>query len=103
MKKIFSLAAFLMGTALTLPATAQDGTIKEVGKDIKKGAQKVGDKTAEIASKGKARVTDEEHKDKVGPNGENIFIDNHSRYYWIDKQGHRHYVIEAQLKAKPKE
>ncbi len=26
--------------------------------------------------------------------------DGHSRYYWIDKKGHRHYVKEAELKAR---
>jgi hypothetical protein len=103
MKKMISLAVLALGLFAAAPANAQDGTIKEVGKDIKKGAQKAGNKTAEIASKGKSRVTDTEHKDKVGPNGENIFIDNHSRYYWVDDKGKRHYVTEAQLKDKPKQ
>jgi predicted small secreted protein len=103
MKKMISLAVLALALSVAAPANAQDGTIKEVGKDIKKGAQKAGNKTAEIASKGKSRVTDSEHKDKVGPNGENIFIDNHSRYYWVDDKGKRHYVTEAQLKDKPKE
>ena len=103
MKKIISLAVLALALSASAPASAQDGTIKEVGKDIKKGAQKAGNKTAEIASKGKSRVTDTEQKDKVGPNGENIFIDNHSRYYWVDDKGKRHYVTEAQLKDKPKQ
>ena len=103
MKKFISFAAILLALAATNPIAAQYGTIKEVGKDIKKGAKKAGNKTAEIASKGKSRVTDTEHKDKVGPNGENIFIDNHARYYWVDDKGKRHYVTEAQLKDKPKE
>lgn len=101
MKQIFFIAGTLFCMALTQPATAQEETLKEVGKDIKKGAKKAGNKTAEIAPKGKARITDTEHKDKVGPNGENIFIDNHSRYYWVDEKGKRHYVTEAQLKEKP--
>lgn len=103
MKKITSLVMLLFALAMAQPATAQDGTIKEVGKDLKKGAQKAGNKTAEVASKGKSRITDTEHKDKVGPNGENIFIDNHSRCYWVDDNGKRHYVTEAQLKDKPKD
>lgn len=101
MKKIFLLAAALFCLNLLQPAAAQDDTVKEIGKDIKKGAKKAGNKTAELASKGKSRITDTEHKDKVGPNGENIFIDNHSRYYWVDDKGKRHYVTEAQLKDKP--
>lgn len=97
------LIAALMAACTTLTATAQDGTLKEVGNDIKSGAKKAGDKTAEVASKGKARITDAEHKDKVGPNGENIYIDNHARFYWVDDKGKRHYVAEAQLKEKPKQ
>ena len=72
----------------------------EVGQDIKKGAKKAGNKTAEVASKGKAKVTDERYKDKYGPNGETIYIDNHSKYYWVDKKGKRHYVTEESLRAK---
>ncbi|OLY92948.1 hypothetical protein SAMN05444008_10444 [Cnuella takakiae] len=103
MKKILSIAAILAATSLTVPAFAQNSKVEKVGQDIKKGAKKAGNKTAEIASKGKSRVTDTEHKDKVGPNGENIFIDNHSRYYWVDDKGKRHYVTEGQLKDKPKD
>ena len=60
----------------------------------------MGHKSAEVASKGKAVVTDEMHKDKVGPNGETIYIDNHAKYYWVDKKGTRHYVTETELKVK---
>jgi hypothetical protein len=73
---------------------------KKVGKATTKGAKKVGHKSAEVASKGKATITDETHKDKVGPNGETIYIDNHAKYYWVDKKGTRHYVTEAELKVK---
>jgi hypothetical protein len=60
----------------------------------------VGHKSAEVASKGKAAITDETHKDKVGPNGETIYIDNHAKFYWVDKKGTRHYVTESELKVK---
>ena len=99
MKKIMSicLITFFLGYASTAVAQEEDKSAK---KEVKKGAKKVGNKTAEVASKGKAKVTDERHKDKVGPNGETIYIDNHAKYYWVDKKGRRHYVTEAQLKNK---
>ena len=99
MKKILSicLITFFLGYASTSLAQDDDKSVK---KEVKKGAKKVGNKTAEVASKGKAKVTDERHKDKVGPNGETIYIDNHAKFYWVDKKGHRHYVTEAQLKDK---
>lgn len=73
---------------------------KKAAKATKKAAKKVGNETAEAASNAKAAVTDQMHKDKVGPNGQTIYIDNHSKYYWIDDKGKRHYVTESELKAK---
>lgn len=122
MKKFFGLALVTIGLGFSSAAFAQDadetsttqevksGTkkvahktatgAKKVGKATAKGAKTVGNKTAEVASKGKAKVTDERHKDKVGPNGEVIYIDNHSKYYWVDKKGNRHYVTDTELKMK---
>ena len=105
MKKISGIVAILFMLGLPVAIHAQDSTsaVKKTGKAIKKGAKKVGNKTAEVASKGKAAITDEKNKDKVGPAGQTIYIDNHSKYYWVDDKGHRHYVTEAELKAKPKD
>lgn len=97
MKKFFGIATFLLfGFALS----AQAQTVEKAEEKIEKGAKKVGNKTAEVASKGKAKLTDQVYKDKVGPDGETVYIDNHSKYYWIDKKGKRHYATEAELKAK---
>lgn len=104
MKKIVMLAAFAfcIGTA----AYAQD-TTSTIGQKIKKGAQKAGKgvkkaghKTAELASKGASTVVDKTDEGRVGPDGQKIYIDNKSKYYWIDKKGHKQYVTEAQLKPK---
>jgi hypothetical protein len=105
MKKISGIVAILIMLGLPVAIHAQDSTstVKKTGKAIKKGAKKVGNKTAEVASKGKAAITDEKSKDKVGPAGQTIYIDNHAKYYWVDKKGHRHYVTEAELKDKPKD
>jgi hypothetical protein len=100
MKKIIGFAAVLF--MLSLPATIQAQEVKKAGQAVKKGAKKAGNKTAEVASKGKAAITDEKHKDKVGPDGQTIYIDNHAKFYWVDDKGRRHYVTEAELKDKPK-
>jgi hypothetical protein len=99
MKKLIGIALITCCLGITSATYAQDDTSK-VTKKVKKAARKTADKTAEVASKGKAVVTDQVHKDKVGPGGETIYIDNHSKYYWIDKKGTRHYVLESELKAK---
>lgn len=107
MKKIWIAGAVLLALGIQAPVYAQEETAKEVkeagkkaGQKVKTGAKKAGTKTAEVTSKGKSKITDAEHKDKVGPNGETIYIDNHARYYWIDKGGRRHYLIESELKDK---
>lgn len=110
MKKLLSISAFLLFIGFS-PTLHAQSTVDKVGNKVEKGAKKaahgvekgakkVGHKTAEVASKGKATITDEEYKDKVGPEGQTVYIDNHSRYYWVDKKGHRNYVKESQLKAK---
>lgn len=96
MKKIVGIGIMSLFLGLSATTYAQE----KVKEEVKKDAKKVGNKTAEVASKGKAKLTDQKHKDKVGPNGQTIYIDNHSKYYWVDKKGHRHYVTEAQLKTK---
>ena len=70
---------------------------KKTGKAIGKGAKKAGNKTAELASKGVAEVKDKTYKDKEGPNGETIYIDAHSKYYWVDKKGAKHYIAKEVL------
>lgn len=72
----------------------------KTGKAISKGAKKIGNKTAEIASKGKSAVVDRIYDDKQGPNGEKIYIDGQSKYYYVDKKGHKKYVAENRLKDK---
>lgn len=92
MKRIAGI--FLLGCFIAMGAGAQ------VKKTIDTTAKKVGHKTAEIASKGKSAVVDAKYKDKVGPDGETIYIDHSSRYYFIDKKGKKVYVPKARLKDK---
>ena len=100
MKKLFGVVAFLFCLGLSYSVNAQ--AVKKTTHAVEKGAKKAGNETAEVASKGKATITDKVYKDKVGPKGQKIYIDDHSRYYWIDEKGHRNYVTEAELKPKNK-
>ena len=97
MKKILGIALVLfIGTATV--SNAQ--TVKKTKEAVKNGAKKTGHKTAEVASKGAARVTDKRVNGKTGPNNETIYIDSNSKYYWIDKKGKRHYIAYSALKTK---
>jgi len=100
MKKLIGIVAFLFCMGLSFSASAR--AVKKTTQTVKKEAKKAGNKTAEVASKGKATVTDNVYKDKVGPGGQTVYIDDHSRYYWIDEKGHKNYVTEAELKSKNK-
>jgi len=73
---------------------------KKVGHETAKGAKKVGNETAEVASKGKSKVADKTYKDKVGPDGQTIYIDGHSKYYYVDEKGHKQYVSSTDLRNK---
>jgi hypothetical protein len=90
MKKL-SIALFVfMGVVFTTQAQV-DST-----------AKKVGNKTAELASKGKSAVVDEVYKNKIGPEGQTpIYIDHNSKYYYVDKKGKKVYVPKSDLKDKP--
>ncbi|TZF81164.1 hypothetical protein FW774_19115 [Pedobacter sp. BS3] len=105
MKAIWKIAAIAVCMAVATGASAQDkkkDTVK-IGEGIDRAAKKVGHKTAEVASKGAAKIVDKTYKDKVGPQGQTIYIDSHSKYYWINKKGEKVYVTKAQLKDAPKE
>ena len=99
MKKLVSILSVCLILGLSTNVNAQS-KVKEAGHEIKKGAKKVGHETAEVASKGKSKITDQTYKDKVGPDNQTIYIDRHNRYYWVDEKGHRHYVTKEELKDK---
>lgn len=111
MKKGITVSAIAMAAVLfsAAGACAQENDTSTVGQDlkkaaqetghaVKKGAKKVGNKTAELASKGKSAVVDKVYEDKKGPDGQTIYINNKSQYYWVDKKGHHHFVDESDLK-----
>lgn len=116
MKKIFGIA-FIALLGLSAPAFAQNkvertagdawrGTKKGAGKawkGTKKGAKAAGNKTAELASKGAANVHDKKSGEWVGPEGQTIYVDDGSKYYWINGSGRKIYVSESALKAKNKQ
>lgn len=87
---------------------AQDSTknsgfkdaLKKTGKAIGKGAKAAGNKTAELASKGHAAVVDKVVEDKLGPDGQKIYVNKDDEYYWIDKKGHKQFVTEEDLVEK---
>ena len=111
MKKIFAIAIIAL-LGLSTPSFAQSkvdkaahGVKKGASKawhGTKKGAKKVGNETAELATKGKAKLTDKKSSQWIGPEGQTIYVDDGNKYYWINGKGKRIYVSQAALRAKQK-
>jgi len=119
MKKLIGIAVIAALVGWTIPSYAQDSTqkdegtvkkvehgvakgAKKVGKGVAKGAKKAGNETAELATKGKAKVTDKKSDEWVGPEGQTIYVDDGTKYYWINEKGGRVFVTADQLKPKQK-
>lgn len=105
MKKLFGIALIAL-LGLSAPAFAQDSKVekgaKKTWKGTKKGAKKAGHKTAELASKGKAGVTDKKSDVWIGPEGQTIYRTGDNRYYWVNGRGKRIWVSEKALRARNK-
>jgi hypothetical protein len=85
---------------ITVISLTTIGCSHKTTQGIKDTANKAGNKTAEIASKGAAQITDKVYEGKVGPQGQTIYIDENSKYFYIDNKGHRVFVKESKLKNK---
>jgi hypothetical protein len=57
-------------------------------------------KVTRTPSKGAGDLSDQRHDTKVGPNGETIYVDRDTKYYYIDTSGKKVYVTKMQLKDK---
>lgn len=103
MKKLFVLAASAAFLTFSYAAHAQEKKdTTTTGYHVKKDAKKVGNKTAEIATNGESKVVDKTYADKVGPNDETVYIDKHSKYYYVDGKGKKIYISKMEMKDKKK-
>lgn len=101
MKKSILFAGLLFTAAINVNAQDKDTTkLERAGKAVDKAATKGANKTAELASKGKSAVVDNVYKDKTGPDGQTVYIDHSSKYYYVNSKGKKVYVKEAELKSK---
>lgn len=94
------IAAGIFSFTLAQAQTKKDTTF---GQKVGKTATDVGDATAHTAVSGTAAVTDKVYKGKMGPDGQTIYINKYSHYFYIDKKGKRVYLKKSELKDKPKD
>ena len=104
---IGSLAAIAMIASVTLTASAQEKkteagkVIQKTGKAVEKGAKSVGNKTAEVAVKGGAKVVDQTYKGKMAPDGSNVYIDGKNNKYYVNSKGAKVYLKAIQIRNRP--
>lgn len=105
-KKILTgIAAIALMTSVSFSAVAQEKKTK-AGKAIQKtgeAAKSVGNKTAEVAVKGTAKVVDAKYKGKLAPDGSDVYIDGKNNKYYINSKGAKVYLKASQIKDKPKD
>ncbi|WP_199121145.1 hypothetical protein [Pedobacter sp. ASV28] len=75
--------------------------LQKTGKAVEKGASAVGNKTAEVAVKGSAKVVDKTYKGKMAPDGSDVYIDGKNRKFYINKKGGKVYLKASQIRNKP--
>lgn len=112
MKKKYIIGLFAVAalSLFSLNAIAQEKkekktevgkALQKTGKAVEKGATAVGNKTAEVAVKGSAKVADQTYKSKMAPDGSNVYIDGKNRKYYVNKKGAKIYLKASQIRNKP--
>ncbi|MNQ82226.1 hypothetical protein D3C85_972730 [compost metagenome] len=99
-KYLFGGLALAFLSTLALNSNAQEKK-ESVGQVISKTATKVGNKTAEVAVKGTAKVADQTYKGKMAPDGSDVYINGKNKKYYINKKGAKVYLKESQIKTRP--
>jgi predicted small secreted protein len=100
---IGSLAAMAMIASVSFSANAQEKKT-EAGKVLQKtgkAAKSVGNKTAEVAVKGTAKVVDAKFKGKMAPDGSDVYIDGKNNKYYINSKGAKVYLKASQIRIRP--
>ena len=98
-KVVNGLLIIALSAATAFSSFAQEKK-KTVGQVIDKTATKVGNKTAEVAVKGGAKVADKTWKGKMAPNGSDVYINNKNQKYYINEKGARIYLKPSQIRTK---
>jgi len=97
MKNLIKVAVVAAGIFSFTASQAQTHD-DNVGHKVSKDAKAVGHKTAQVSAKGAAAITDKKYQGKCGPNGETVYINKDSRYFYVDKKGKREYLAKSQLR-----
>jgi hypothetical protein len=99
MKNVLKVAILAAGIFSFAQSNAQTQE-PTVGHKIGNTAKKVGHKTAHVAVSGTAAITDKKYEGKCGPQGQTVYINKNSQYFYVGKKGQRVYLKKSQLMDK---
>jgi len=88
------------GLGIQTNAQSKDTSTSTDGK-VGKTVNKIGNKTAKTAVKAQSGIKDKKYDSKVGPDGQTIYINGKSEYYYVDAKGKKIFAEAAELKDKP--
>jgi hypothetical protein len=100
-KYLSSALVIALCAGMSFGSVAQEKKKKSVGETIEKSAKDVGNKTAEVAVKGGAKVVDQTYKGMMAPDGTNVYIDGKNRKYYVNKKGAKIYLKASQIRKRP--
>jgi F0F1-type ATP synthase membrane subunit b/b' len=83
-------------------AREADRKLDNTGDKMERETDKVENELSEAAGNVGAEIKDKPYVDKVGPDGQRIYMDKHSKYYYIDEKGNKVYITKMQMKDNPK-
>lgn len=98
---VVTVSLFSMNVNAQEKKTEVGKAIQKTGKAVEKGANAVGNKTAEVAVKGSAKVADKTWKGKMAPDGSNVYIDGKNRKYYVNKKGAKVYLKASEIRNRP--
>lgn len=106
-KLIIGLLSMAIFGVSALSVNAQEKKKTEVGKAldhtgkaIGKGAKSVGNKTAEVAVKGSAKVADKTWKGKMAPDGSDVYINAKNEKYYVNSKGAKIWLKPSEIKTR---
>jgi len=92
------LKTALFSGAMLFAVQGMASTIKSDTTKVGTTAKKVENQVSNTAANVDSRIVDKKYHDKRGPHGETVYITKHDRYYYINKKGHRVYLLKSQLR-----
>lgn len=101
MKNFVKAALFSAAVLFAVQGMAE--TVKKDTSITKKAGtttKKVGHQISNTAANTESHVVDKKYEGKCGPNGETVYINKYSHYYFVNKKGHRVYLKKSQLMDK---